>query len=255
MILAGVLVVIGFGFVAARALNTSDEAAPPLDPPAPALGDVQLPPPPSQGLIPLQSPTPTPSRTSAAPTTKPPVRDQLRIAQGPVPGKVDLSAEGTSDWVHWGLDGTFSLERDRGGDFRILEGAPTAPRFRHSLSPAQFTWSGGDPVATAAGTRTGIRTCGQGNGFTLSAPAGTTPRILKLYLGSVSARGKLTARLSTGDSTGSTVLDNRGGTLRTAVVTVAYQAPRSGQIRLTWTTDSAYGKGCAGVTLEAATLS
>ncbi|MBL7261775.1 hypothetical protein JKJ07_46615 [Actinoplanes sp. LDG1-01] len=254
MILAGVLVVIGFGFVAARALNGPDKA-PPLDPPAPALGDVRLPTPPSQGLIPLGSPTPTPPKTTPPPATRAPSRDQLRIAQGPVPAKVDLSAEGESDWVHWGLDGTFSLERDKGGDFRILEGAPTAPRFRHSLSQQTFTWSGGDPVASTTGTRTGIRTCGQGNGFTLTAPAGTTPRILKLYVGSVSARGKLTARLSTGDSTGSTVLDNRGGTLRTAVVTVAYQAPRSGQLRLTWSTDSAYGKGCAGVTLEAATLS
>ncbi|MDY7083864.1 MAG: hypothetical protein SYR96_02035 [Actinomycetota bacterium] len=253
VILAGVLVVIGFGFVAARGLS-GPEKAPPLDSPAPALGDVRVPAPAGQGLIPLASPTPT-TPASTPPTTRPPSRDQLRIAQGPVPGKVDLSKEGESDWVHWGLDGTYSLERDKGGEFRILEGTPTAPRFRHSLSPQTFTWSGGDPVATTPGTRTGIRTCGQGNGFTLTAPAGTTPRILKIYLGTVSARGKLTARLSTGKSTGSTLFDNRGGTLRTAVVTVAYQAPRSGQVRLTWTTDVTYGEGCSGVALEAATLS
>ncbi|MBM2622675.1 hypothetical protein JIG36_44970 [Actinoplanes sp. LDG1-06] len=253
MILAGVLVVIGFGFVAARGLNSGPEEAPP----APALGDVRPPTLPSdQGLIPLLSPTPKPSpSTTPATSAPPPSRDVLRVAQGPVPEKVDLSEDGESDWVHWGLEGTFSLERDKGGKFRILEGAPTAPRFRHSLSPQAFTWTGGDPVATAAGTKTGIRTCGEGNGFTLTAPAGTTPRILKIYLGVVSGRGKLTARLTTGDSTGSTVLDNPGGTLRTAVVTVAYQAPRSGQVRLTWNTDSAYGKGCGGVALEAATLS
>ncbi|MBU2669234.1 hypothetical protein KOI35_37555 [Actinoplanes bogorensis] len=257
VILAGVLVVIGFGFVAARGLSSNQDAPErPLDPPAPALGDVRLP---SPGLIPLVSATPSPSG-SPTPSTSPsdsptPSRDVVRVALGDVPEKVDLSKDGQTDWVHWGLGGTFALERDKGGNFRILEGAPTAPRFQHGLSPETFSWTGGDPVATTDGTKTGIRTCGKGNGFTLTAPAGTTPRLLKLYVGSVSARGKLTARLTTGDSTGSTVLDNRGGTLRTAVITVAYQAPKSGQLRLTWVTDTAYGKGCAGVALEAATLS
>ena len=259
VILAGVLVVIGFGFIATRGLKGNDEPAPPIDPPAPALGDLRLPPPTgssSPGLIPLGSPSPSPSPSiTRATTVPPPSRDQLRLAKDSVPTVVDLAAEGESDWVHWGLDGTFSLERDKKGDFRILEGAPTAPRFRHSLSPQKFKWSGGDPVASSGGTTTGIRTCGKGNGFTLTAPAGTTPRVLKLYVGVFAARGKLTARLSTGESTGTTVLEQRGDTLRTAVLTVAYQAPRSGQVRLSWTTDAAYGKGCAGVALEAATLS
>jgi hypothetical protein len=157
--------------------------------------------------------------------------------------------------VHWGLGGTFALERDKKGEFRILEGAPTAPRQQHALSPQRFRWTGGDPVSTSDGTPTGIRTCGKGNGFTLSAPAGTTPRVLKLYVGVVAGRGKLTARLTTGDSTGTTVLEQRAEALRTTVLSVAYQAPRPGQLRLTWSTDAAYGKGCSGVTLEAATLS
>ncbi|MCY1144437.1 hypothetical protein OWR29_41120 [Actinoplanes sp. Pm04-4] len=260
VILAGVLVVIGFGFVAVRGLK-GDDPEPPIDPPAPALGDLRLPPPPSsssdgQGLIPLGSPSPSPSpSTTKATSAPPPSLDVLRLARDSVPAEVDLSAEGESDWVHWGLDGTFSLERDKKGDFRILEGAPTAPRFRHSLSPQKFKWSGGDPVGTSGGTTTGIRTCGKGNGFTLTAPAGKTPRILKLYVGVFAARGKLTARLSTGDSTGTTVLEQRGDTPRTAVLTVAYQAPESGQVRLNWTTDAAYGEGCAGVALQAATLS
>ncbi|GAA0509856.1 hypothetical protein Ade02nite_53140 [Paractinoplanes deccanensis] len=255
VILAGVLLVIGFGFVATRAMVHQDE--PPADPPAPALGDVQLPSVGPQGLIPLGSPSPSPS--PAAPKspvfrspTPPPAT--VRIEQSAVPAVVDLSAEGTADWVHWGLDGTFSLERDSGGGFKILEGAPTAPRFRHELSPQKFTWTGGSPVASSTGTPTGIRTCGKGNGFTLSAPAGTTPRTLRLYVGSLAARGKLTARLSTGAAGASMVLDQRTGTLRTAVLAVTYQAPKSGQVQLTWTTDAAYGNGCGGVALEAATL-
>lgn len=253
VILAGVLVVIGFGFVAARVAG-DDRAAAPADPPAPALGDLRLPATDNQDLIPLGSPSASPSRTTKVANKAVP-RDLLQIAQDSVPPVVDLSTEGDGDWVHWGLDGTYSLERADTGEFRILEGAPTAPRSRHSLSPQRFRWTGGDPVATSVGTFTGIRTCGEGNGFTLSAPAGTTLRVLKLYVGVVGGRGKLTARLTTGESAGTTLLDQHGDTLRTAVLTVAYRAPKSGQVRLTWSTDAAYGKGCSGVTLQAATLS
>ena len=77
----------------------------------------------------------------------------------------------------------------RGVGFR-LEGAPTAPREQHSLSPQKFTWSGGDPVASSDGTPTGIRTCGKGNGFTISAPAGTSTRTLRLYVGAFAGRGR-----------------------------------------------------------------
>jgi hypothetical protein len=70
----------------------------------------------------------------------------------------------------------------------------------------------------------------------------------------LAARGKLTARLSTGPADGSIVLDQQTGTLRTAVLTVVYHAPKSGQVQLTWTTEATYGTGCGGVALEAATL-
>ena len=261
VILAGVLVVIGFGFVAARALNDDEETPPPLaGPPAPALGDVRVPTPGSQGLIPLGSATPsaTPSRTATVP---PPVKlspspdpGSVRVVSGSVPARVDLAAEGSRDWVHWGLNGTFSLERDEAGGFAILEGTPTAPRFKHALSPQRFRWTGGDPVASSDGTPTGIRTCGESNGFTLSAPAGSKQRTLKVYVGVVAARGRLTATLSTGTARDTTVVEQRTGTFRGAVLTVAYRAPESGRLNLTWTTDAAFGNGCGGVALEAATL-
>ncbi|MEU8818286.1 hypothetical protein [Actinoplanes sp. NPDC048796] len=257
VILAGVLLVIGFGFVATRAMVHRDEALPPVDPPAPALGDLTLPSAGSPGLIPLGSASPSPSPTPPkSPVFRSPTPDPGRvvITQADVPAAVDLSAEGAADWVHWGLNGTFSLERAAGGGFKILEGAPTAPRFRHELSPQRFSWAGGSPVAASTGTNTGIRTCGKDNGFTLSVPAGPDTRTLRLYVGSLAARGKLTARLSTGTAGGSIVLDQRTGTLRTAVLTVAYHAPKNGQVRLSWTTDATYGKGCGGVALEAATL-
>lgn len=265
MILAGVIVVIGFGFIASRAINAKNDNPLPDPPPTAALGGVTDPSA-SPGLIPLESPSPSPttpsptatspspSRTTTKPTTKPPFQGQISLAAGSIPGVVDLTAEGTRDWVHWGEEGTFSLERKKGGGFAILEGTPTAPRFRHALSPQQFEWTGGDPVDHSDGTTTGIRTCGAGNGFTLSAPAATSTRTLRLYLGVLAGKGTLTAKLSAGSATASTTIEQRDGQFRPVVYTLTYRAPKTTKINLTWTTTQAFGDGCGGVALEAATL-
>ena len=104
------------------------------------------------------------------------------------------------------------------------------------------------------GTPTGIRTCGQGNGFTLSAPAGNDVRTLRLYIGVLAARGKLTAKLSTGGGTATATLEDKDNSLSTAVFVVTYRAPKDGKLNLDWVTDAAFNTDCGGVALEAATL-
>jgi hypothetical protein len=262
IILAGVVLVVGFAFVATRAMNAGDDDKLPDPPPPAALGQVTLPAT-SPGLIPLGSPTPTPtttspspspSKTTTRPTTTPPDRGAVSIATGAVPSLVNLTAEGNRDWVHWGQESTFSLERDHNGGFAILEGTPSAPRFRHALSPQRFSWTGGDPVDHSDGTPTGVRTCGAGNGFTISAPAGTSTRTLRLYLGVVSGRGKLQASLTAGSATSSATLEQRGSGFRSVVYTVTYRAPKAAKISLKWVTQAAFGDDCGGVAMEAATL-
>jgi hypothetical protein len=261
VILAGVLVVVGFGFVASRAMRSHSDAPNVSVPQAPALGEVTLPSTSaSQGLIPLTSPSPSLSSSSPAPpaTSKaavpPPDPGAITVSTGAVPSAVNLTAEGTRDWVHWGEQSTFSLERDKNGGFAILEGAPTAPRFKHALSPQQFSWTGGDPVDHSDGTTTGIRTCGKGNGFSITAPAGNSTRTLRIYVGIISGRGTLAAKLTTGTATTSTTLEQKDGSFHTAVLTLKYRAPKDGKISLRWNTDAAFGTGCGGVALQAATL-
>ncbi len=270
VILAGVLLVVAFGFIINRAVNDGGAEAIPLPQP-PALG--QLPPPDDQAVIPLPSasvsssasaspspttasPSPSATTSTPAPRATTPARpaQDLAIARGGVPGTVDLSGEGRRDWVHWGAEGTFSLERAEAGDFQILEGAPTAPRFRHALSPQRFRWQGGSPVSNSDGTPTGIRTCDKGNGFTLSAPASKTARTLKLYVGALGARGRLEARLSTGGGTEVAKLEQRDEALSTAVFEVTYRASKDGKLNLSWVTEETFGGDCSGVALQAATL-
>jgi len=266
VILAGVIVVVGFGFVASRVINGDGSGNPlPDPPPTAALGGVGQtsgsPAPIPVGSPSLSaSPSPSPSVTttsakpSTKPATKPPFQGSIAIATSSVPSTVDLSAEGRIDWVHWALDGTFSLERDKKGGFAILEGTPTAPRFKHALSPEFFTWTGGDPVDHSDGTTTGIRTCGAGNGFTISAPASATTRVLRLYVGVIDAKGELRASLSAGSATATRSVQQRDGTFRTLVYTVTYRAPATTRINFNWITTQAFGDGCGGVALQAATL-
>jgi hypothetical protein len=187
-------------------------------------------------------------------TTPPVDTGSVSLARSGVNALVNLSAEGSTDWVHWGEESTFSLERDKNGGFAILEGSPTAPRFRHALSPQRFSWQGGSPVDHSDGTPTGIRTCGKGNGFTISAPATTTTRTLRLYVGVLAGRGRLDATLSTGGGTKSSKLEQRNATMTTAVFTVTYRAPKNGTLKLNWVTEDSFNSDCGGVALEAATL-
>ena len=264
VILAGVLLVVAFGFILTRAMNDDEPAAIPLPQP-PAIGQVPAAPT-DQAVIPLPSPSesssspspaPPPSATSRTPPSRTtPARppQEVEIERRGVPGEVDLSAEGRRDWVHWGEEGTFSLERARDGDFQILEGAPTAPRFRHGLSPQRFRWQGGSPVDDSDGTPTGIRTCDAGNGFTLSVPASKTSRTLRLYVGAFAARGRLEATLTTGGGTEVAKLEQRDNAMGTAVFEVTYRASKDGKLNLSWITEETFGGDCGGVALQAATL-
>ena len=269
VILAGVVIVVAFGFVVSRVGRNDDaQAIPPVQPPA--LGDMPLNPgdqfpiplpsasaSPSLSASPSPSPTPTRFTPQPPPTSKQsatPDPGSVKVTRSGVPFLVDLSAEGSRDWVHWGEQSTFSLERKKEGNFAILEGSPTAPRFRHGFSPQRFSWRDGSPVDHSDGTPTGIRTCGKGNGFTISAPAGTSTRTLRLYVGALAGRGKLTAKLSTGGASATATFEERSNNLDTTVFVITYRAPKNGKINLSWITDESFSSDCGGVALEAATL-
>jgi hypothetical protein len=239
VILIGVLVVVAVGLIVK--INRSGD--PNLD--AGPQATVTEPP---MAQMPIPLPSPSVS-------TSPPPVDSIAIEGGSVAEKVDLAEEGTIDWVHWGEQGPYALERAAKGRFAILEGTPDAPRRRHTLSPERFTWTGGTPDARETGTTSGIRTCGAGNGFSLSAPATTEVQTLQLYLGAYGAQGLLKLKLTTGGETVTARLTQHGSSMATTKYTIDYRATGPGKISIEWITEKSYDADCGGVALEAATLS
>jgi len=174
-----------------------------------------------------------------------------------LPRSVNLTAEGTRDWVHWGLTTNNLVNRKAGvtpqiSDFAKL-GTNAAERFTDNYT--SFSWSDGTPAAAVGGTTTGVYTFGLNDGFEITVPADTSTRTLKLYVGLYGAQGNLQAWLTdlSAPAYTDTTLSNLGNGY--AAYTLTYAAASPGQALVVWYRslnlfDSDFGN----VTLQAATL-
>lgn len=183
--------------------------------------------------------------------TTAPVTPSVTVSQGGEPPIVNLTALGSRDWVHWGLNG-IALDRKSGGTGEIADlGSPT-PRGRYDNNPQVFTWTGGTPTASTGPTPTGVYVCGRGTGFTLSVPASPTTRTLRVYAGVWMAVGQLTA--SVGGKTATATLQNTTD-ISTNEFVLKFRAAAGQSLRLTWTATTVFHPTCGNVDIQAATLS
>jgi fibronectin type 3 domain-containing protein len=148
----------------------------------------------------------------------------------PVPSLVDLTASGSQDWSHYGFNTQGAFDHKATGGSQIgdvfLIGNDQNRRVGYGSS---FTWSDGTPTLTATAGDSDA-TNGLNNGFEIVAPADTTDRVLKVYVGVTNAQGTLTAKLSDGSAatfTSSGTVNLAGTTL--AVYTITYHAASAGQ--------------------------
>ena len=174
---------------------------------------------------------------------------------------VDLTAEGASDWAHWGLVSPASFDHKANVPQQISNftkiGTNDTQRLQDNFSA--FTWSDGIPTASTNDTKTGVFTSGLTNGFLLSAPADTNSRTLKVYVGLYGGEGKFQAYLSDFSAPAYTDTSMRGLTVYDNAYTnytLDYRAASSGQMLIVKFTarilfDADYGN----VSLETATLS
>ena len=171
------------------------------------------------------------------------------------PGTVQLTAEGSSDWAHWGLNSAGSFDHRAGVTQQIsnytLIGQPAT---QYANNPVAYTWTNGTPTATVSNTATGIFTSGQAQGFRITAPADATVRTLRVYVGVFRTQGRMVAQLSDGSAADyvDTSLTNNAVVPTSGVYTFTYTAASAGQSLIVTFTQNAASAG--NIELQAATL-
>ena len=196
-----------------------------------------------------------------------PAAGELLGAGDPAPGQADLTAEGTSDWIQWGLGDKAAVNRKAGGGSQISGVTELGTGYLDATSGFGMSahWSDGTPAAAENDTHSSLWLNGVGHGFRFSAPADTQERTLRVYVGAINgAAGALTAHLSDGsapDYLSTTFNGNRAPPWSpvpagfTVVYTLRYRAASPHQtLVVTWTLAGEPNSFSGQARLQAATL-
>jgi len=167
----------------------------------------------------------------------------------------NLSQLGASDWAHWGLLSDTSFTHKAAVAQQISNytpvGGPAAQRYTDN--PMGYSWTGGTPTASATNTTTGIWVAGLNRGFRITAPADTTVRTLKVFVGIWNTQGKMVAQLSDNSAPDYTDTSLNSTDDLLGVYTFNYRAASSGQTLTITFTQNTSSNGT--ITLQAAALS
>jgi len=146
---------------------------------------------------------------------------------------VNLTAEGTSDWIQAGgigVNNEVRFNRKSSGNGQLeynVKGASSASAFGDSR--VITSWVDGAPGETAVNNTTGLFYSGIGNGWQLVAPAGTTERTLKIYTSVWNSKAKLEAYLSDNSAALYTDVNEGIGNSSYKVYTLKFKAGSEGQ--------------------------
>jgi len=146
-------------------------------------------------------------------------------------GSVNLTTEGTEDWVHWGLGTATDLNRKAAVTAQISDLIPVSDTLlnRGVNNLSVYSWSDGTPTDSVNDTTAGIRAYQVGRGFDITVPADATVKTLKLYVGAKNVDGLLEASLSDGSAAPQSVTINQLSGTTSRVVTFSFQSASAGQ--------------------------
>jgi len=185
----------------------------------------------------------------------------------PSADSVDLSAEGSVDWAHWGYTNkdTFNHKSSGGSQISALgmfnEGAnaPVTTRARLTDSHSVFKWNDGNPNGAITDGHYGVYTGnfdGPGRGFVFTVPADLLQRVLKVYVGEWNANGTLEASLSDSSAPMYTnTMSGVSGQTVQGVYTLNYSAASNGKtLQVRWKETGVLPGGADNVAIQAASL-
>lgn len=183
----------------------------------------------------------------------------------PAGSQVNLTTEGTADWVHWGEINDLTVTRKAGvgpqiSDVETLSSDELSyvGYFRWTNNLTRFSWSDGTATLSATNSTNGVYVYSEnlvdGAGVKVTAPADTRLRTLKLYVGKEKADGQLVAWLSDSSAGAYTNLfnDNKDDS-RVYALTFAANSPDQ-QLNIAWTLQNARGGNFPRAILQAAAL-
>jgi hypothetical protein len=164
---------------------------------------------------------------------------------------VNLTTEGTTDWIHWG-DTAVNRKSGVTAQLSSYTVVGTVPLLKYSGDPRPVSWTDGTSTASSTNNTAGVYVYIVCNGFSVTAPADTTTRKLILHLGGWNSGAKLTAHLSDGSAVDYTNTAAGSTGQYDNNYTLIYNAASSGQtLKVTWTMASGTN---GNVTLNAAAL-
>ncbi len=166
----------------------------------------------------------------------PPVAGSLAVTATLVPDSdLDLSAEGTTDWAHWGYTSGTSFD-DKAGGNKISDVAKAGvTQYQINNITVSASWSGGTPDANASRTATGTGVTFP-DALAFTVPAGTTSQTLHVYCGGHGSTGTMVVSLS--DASAPDYTNNTFGSSNPYHVefTIVYNAAATDQtLSITWT--------------------
>ncbi len=131
---------------------------------------------------PTETPTATPTKMSITTPAVTGTGSLMGSSSANVPeAVVNLTTEGTLDWVDFSHTGDTSVDRKSGGSQLIGYSLSSLSTIQYSSYITGFSWTNGTPDATAANTTNGIDTTNP-NGFVLTVPADTATRTVRVYV-------------------------------------------------------------------------
>jgi hypothetical protein len=172
----------------------------------------------------------------------------------------NLTNEGTLDWIDWGLNTPQDVNQKASvpqqiSNFTVI-GNSTVQRDSY-YSNSNIEWFDGTPQPDTASSQTwGVYVAGINNGFSITVPASTTPRTLRVYVGAKLARGEFTASLDGKTFTDATLdmTDDPNSTEANSIYTVVFNGSAANQVLTVRYTAIATNGSNSYVMLQAATL-
>jgi uncharacterized protein YejL (UPF0352 family) len=107
----------------------------------------------------------------------------------------NLTTEGSADWIHWG-DASLTRKAGVSAELSSYTVVGAGVVLTYSNDPRPLSWTDGTPTASSTNNLKGSYISAVGNGFSFTAPADGTLRVLTVHVGGWISGGMLTAHLS-----------------------------------------------------------